>query len=343
MIDSAKRRKIRVIVIGCGTQTQKDHIPAIFRRDELEIVALVDTDKSILKALSSELNIDAYTSAEKAIDKTRPDVALVSVPHNAYLPILNMLAKKSVATLKEKPLAMNFSEAQEIIDLYAKNKTYLQICVQRRFSDLYETTRNLILKIGKMYSIYIEYTLSLSAKEMASGWRSDRRFSGGGATLDMGYHVIDLLTYLFGTPDRIYGQINYNSIGEGYTIDDTMKAMMTYRREINTNIVVTKIYNQKNEKVRIFGSDGSVYVDGRKVTLFDKDKNEIESHTFSSKQSEVDRQLDYFINNHSNSTLLASGHNKILTDQLKNMLIIDSIYQSDNEKKVIKLNEGDNE
>jgi len=49
----------------------------------------------------------------------------------------------------------------------------------------------------------------------------------------MGYHIIDLLTYIFGLPDELYAQLNYNSVGKGYTIDDTMKALMTFDNHIN--------------------------------------------------------------------------------------------------------------
>ena len=332
---------LKTIIVGLGNQAQKDHIPAVLRRKDLRIVALVDTNRTVLKTISDRLDIKPFTDVREALKKTKPDIAIVSVPHNKYLSILELLAKNHVATLKEKPLSMSFAEAEKVINLYKTNNTYLQICVQRRFSDLYETVAKLILEIGNIYSIYIEYTLNLTAEDMASGWRADKNKSGGGAVIDMGYHIIDLLTYLFDIPDRIYAQVNYNSIGGGYTIDDTMKAMMTFKNQINTNIVVTKIYNQKNEKVRIFGSEGSVYVDGRKVTLFDKDKNEIESHIFNSKQHEVDRQLDYFVNNYKNDGLSNKGADKLLGDQKKNMWVIDTIYKSNSTRKVINLKKED--
>lgn len=318
----------------------KDHIPAVLRRDDLEIIAVVDKDKELSKSIGKELNVQYFAETSCAISDTKPDLALVCVPHNAYFEILEILAKNHVATLKEKPLAMTYIEAKKIIGLYQSNNTYLQICVQRRFSKLYETTKKLVQEVGNIYSMYVEYTLSLKAEDMKTGWRADKKISGGGAAIDMGYHIIDLLTYIFGLPDKLYAQLNYNSVGKGYTIDDTMKALMTFDNHINANIVVTKIFNQKNEKIRIFGDKGSVYVDGRTVVLFDSEKNEIESYTYNSKDHEMDQQLEFFVNNYNDKKMTNIKNNKLLSDQEKNMLIIDAIYKSGEEEQVIRFNEG---
>jgi len=211
------------------------------------------------------------------------------------------------------------------------------VCVQRRFSRLYETTKKLLESIGNVHSVSVEYSLNLNAHDMASGWRANRLVSGGGAALDMGYHSIDLLTYVFGAPDKVYAQLSYNSLGGDYSIDDTMKAMMTYADgKINANVTVTKISNRKSESIRIYGSEGSVLVDGRTVCLYDKDSNEVESHSFNSKQHEVDEQLDQFIDACMQDKGLDTKDQNFI-DQLSNMRTIDAIYKSHASGKVMNL------
>lgn len=105
---------------------------------------------------------------------------------------------------------------------------------------------------------------------------------------------------------------------------------MMFNQTINANITITKVFNQKSERVRIFGDKGSVSLDGRKVTLFDSHKNELESYTFNLKDDEIDRQLDFFVANCSNER-----NGKLLVDQLKNTIIVDAIYRSHEEKTVV--------
>lgn len=313
----------------------KDHIPAILQNEELNIVGVVEPNSAIAERTAKELGIPAYSSISDIKDFSGINLAIVCVPHNQYLPILKVLAENRVATLKEKPLGMTLNEAKEIVDLYKKNNTFLQICVQRRFSKLYDTAKELLNRIGNIYSLYAEYTLNLkSMSPETQGWRADVKISGGGAALDLGYHTIDLLTYLFGTPDIIYAKLNYNSLSNDYTIDDTLKAMMTYDNgRINGNILTTKIFLRKGERIRIFGSKGAVYLDNRKVTLFDRDLKELEIHQFTSKDGEVESQLKHFVDKASAGFRYDSN----LKDQMTDMRVIDAIYKSDRTGESVRL------
>lgn len=328
--------KLKIIVIGLGRQMTKDHIPSILRRHDLEIVAVVDKNLELAEQVGKKLHVAYFAETKLAIDQTAPHVALVSVPHNAYFEILKTLAENHVATLKEKPLAMTFEEGQKILNLYQASNTYLQVCVQRRFSKLYEKAKSLIDQVGVIYSIYIEYCLSLTAEDMKSGWRADKGMSGGGAVIDMGYHVIDLLTYILGAPDKVYAQLNYNSVGEGYTIEDTMKALMTFDNHINANIVITKVFNKKNEKIHILGNKGSLFINDGEVIMYGSDGVELESHTFIPNDDEIDQQLDYFLESYKKGSTSKTANDKLLSDQMLNMMIIDAIYESSKEEKVIK-------
>ncbi len=333
----SKAKVLKVMIVGLGVQAQKDHIPAIIRRKDVKIVALVDNNEQTLSSCNETIGTNVFQDIRSAVLATSPDLAIVSVPHNQYFEILEVLAANKIATLKEKPFAVTYAEASEIINLYNTHDTYLQICVQRRFSKLYETTKKLLDSIGNVYSVDVEYSLNLNAQDMASGWRANRLISGGGAALDMGYHSIDLLTYIFGVPDKVYAQLSYNSLGNDYSIEDTMKAMMTYADgKINANVIVTKISQQKGETVRIHGSEGSVIVDGRTVRLFDKDSSEVETHSFISKQHEVDSQLDEFISAGMRGAGLDTKDQGFI-DQLSNMRTIDAIYKSHASNKVVRL------
>jgi predicted dehydrogenase len=326
----------KIILIGLGKQMIKDHYVAVKKRIDLDIVAFVDVNSNSYEQNLSDTNIPFFSNLEHTIKITNPDCAIVCVPHNQYLNILSILAKNKIATLKEKPFAVNFEEAKSLLEIFQKNKTYLQICVQRRFSNLYKIMKEKIEDIGEVYSLYAEYMLSLkSLDKSALGWRSNIDISGGGATLDLGYHTIDLVTNLFGKPDKLYAQLNFNSLDQDYTIDDSAKVMLTYNDKINANLMITKIYLKKTERIRIFGQKGYVTLDDRTVNLLNREGEILESHSFNTKNIEVDMQLDYFIKNLFHHELNIIENNPALKDQFINMEIIDSIYKSHKNNQVI--------
>lgn len=335
--------QLGVMLVGLGNQTIKDHLPAVLRRQDLRLVAVVDPAEPARQQAQARCQYPVISTAsvEDALSQVQPDCAIVAVPHNQYIPVLEPLAESRVPVLKEKPIATSEAEATDLLRLFQKNDTYIQICVQRRFSKLYDQAASLITDIGPIYSIYAEYTLNLKALgSEALGWRADRRISAGGATMDLGYHTIDLLTSLFGLPDHIFARLNFNSLPGDYTIDDSMKAMMTYHGTINANILTTKIFGKKGERIRIFGVDGFVFVDDRLVRRLDRDLNPIETHEYTNKQHEVDRQLDHFLRSRNRPELLDSREDPALRDQLRNMRIIDAIYRSHETTSVVQLDQG---
>ncbi|NOD93851.1 Gfo/Idh/MocA family oxidoreductase [Ruegeria sp. HKCCD4884] len=325
-----------ISIIGLGRQTVKDHLPALYESDKFTVSGVYDVNKERMSEVCEEFGFRPFYSLEELVLE-KPDCALVCVPHSKYFEILKMLASSGIHTLKEKPLAMTLQEASKILDLYTSNETILQVCVQRRFSKLYNATKELIPQIGKVYSLYAESTLNLESLDISKlGWRADASISGGGATLDLGYHMIDLVNFLFGLPDRVYAQLNYNSLPGDYDIDDSAKLMFQIGN-INCNAMITKIFYKKCERIRIFGTEGFIWIDDRTVSLVDRKYQVIENHTFRPKDIEVREQINSFFDNVLSGSEAYWRNDNVISDQILNMQFIDAIYRSHSEKSVVTL------
>ncbi|MGH8933230.1 MAG: Gfo/Idh/MocA family protein [Egibacteraceae bacterium] len=75
------------------------------------------------------------------------------------------------------------------------------VTLQRRFNPIYTTFCQLYDQIGRPFVLDAEYTVYTD--DPASGWRGDVSLAGGGCIIDMGYHMIDMLLWYFGLPDRV--------------------------------------------------------------------------------------------------------------------------------------------
>ncbi|MGW2540182.1 Gfo/Idh/MocA family protein [Kitasatospora sp. NPDC001574] len=61
-------------------------------------------------------------------------------------------------------------------------------------------------QIGTPFLIDGQYTFHTD--DPGAGWRGDVSQAGGGCIIDMGYHIVDLLLWYFGMPNRIiYGAL----------------------------------------------------------------------------------------------------------------------------------------
>jgi predicted dehydrogenase len=101
----------------------------------------------------------------------------------------------------EKPLALNGEEARQIAAVVERQGVQLGLTFNFRFVPALMRARQLIEEglLGEVYSFRAEY-LHTGYQDPARpmSWRMRRELSGGGALVDLGSHVIDLIRHLLG-------------------------------------------------------------------------------------------------------------------------------------------------
>lgn len=322
---------IQVAVIGLGHQAVTDHIPAIMESKNHELTAVVDSNPEKIVQYSKEYNTSGFTFVTELLKNKKVDIAIVAVPHHAYLGIIKELAESKVHIIKEKPFATSPDEAMEIWNLIQTNKVFLGVTLQRRFNPIYQTFHQLKNRIGKIYSIEGRYTLNVS--RLDDGWRSSKSASGGGALIDMGYHYIDLLVWYMGLPVSVMAMMTRgNRNGQIYDVEDTVHLMFDYKLNCNHeertvgHFVISRNYSKKEESITVCGTDGIIELQRGQVRRLTPAGEEIESLQRSGGwPSAALDQLDFF-------TRAIQGHPDAqydLTQHFQHVAIIQAAYESD--------------
>ena len=214
LIDASLRMKhaatrtapVRMAVVGfCGHQGA-EYVRAAGAIDEIEIVTLVDVD-SAAGAKAEQLGLPVYGDVHTMLAQHAVDVAVVTVPHSEHVATTRALLEAGCHVLKEKPLAPSRSEAIELVQCAnAAERAVLTLTQRPLRSDFRQLFRSLE-KIGHPYLISYNYALDFPAPSL--GWRGQADLALGGVLLDMGYHVIDIFTHLFGAPEEIHASRHY--------------------------------------------------------------------------------------------------------------------------------------
>lgn len=150
-----ERETIRVGVIGLGRQSLNDHIPAVLRQNNLQIVGAVDTDEAAHRNFQNSFPdlkdiAKLFTKIGDLIDMGI-DIAIVALPHNQYLETCGFLAKNKIPFMKEKPFARSLDEAVAIARIPDIEK-YCFTCTQRRFNPLYQKAHVRLKSFGRLAS-----------------------------------------------------------------------------------------------------------------------------------------------------------------------------------------------
>jgi predicted dehydrogenase len=195
------RSRARIAIIGCGAVVERLHGPALTAladRGQVEVVALCDPDPSRLSALADAFPRAAALSTPAAVPSTRPDLALVASPAGLHAGQTIALLNAGIHVLCEKPIATTVVDAELMIAAAARARRVLAVGLFRRFFPSTRLVRDLVLggRLGAFESGAIVETGGFHWP-----FRSTAAFlpalTPGGILLDIGVHVLDLLTWWF--------------------------------------------------------------------------------------------------------------------------------------------------
>jgi len=174
----------------------------------------------------------------------------------------------------EKPLAMNLSEARQIIDTANSHpKLISQITFEYRYHPAMMRAKQLIDKgfLGRVYSaraLYLHSGNSDSARPMY--WKLEKKYCGGGSLFDLGSHVIDITRFLLGDFKKIFAELEiftkqrpvFEKSDEFCSVEVDDLAILLFEMENGAigTIEATKVATGANDEFRIeiHGEKGAI-------------------------------------------------------------------------------------
>ncbi|MFC2998137.1 Gfo/Idh/MocA family protein [Acinetobacter sichuanensis] len=222
------KQKIRCILLGLGNQGC-EHLAAAIDHPDVEIVAGVDSSTERHTLIAKQfpmLNLTFFSQLEDIVSSGFIfDALILALPHHAYEPIWHKLLDLQKPMLKEKPLGRDYQEAKYFMQSAKLAKCGLRTAIQRRnhasYKFLFDYLKQHHLTVTELHA---HLHLGKSGKKSTStehNWREDRRYAGGGALLDAGYHLIDLIQFLVGDFDVISSTMwNGQQADNGKDIED---------------------------------------------------------------------------------------------------------------------------
>ncbi|WP_037913286.1 Gfo/Idh/MocA family protein [Actinacidiphila yeochonensis] len=286
--------KRRAAVIGLGHQAVDDHLPGLLDSIRAELVAVCDSNPTTLRERQEQLQVAAFTLPSDLLDAVKPDFVIVAVPHHAGRAVIKECAKRGVHVLKEKPFATSLAEARELAQICQAGQIELMVTLQRRFNPIYTSVLGLLDQIGTPFLIDGQYTFHTD--HPGAGWRGDIKQAGGGCIIDMGYHLIDLLLWYFGLPNRILAEFSAAAVpGAGYDAEDTAVIQLGYDTDLYGSVLLSRWAAPKTEKLRVVGTRGSVLLTKGQVQRLDLNGTVVEELARPhAPVSAATAQIDYF-------------------------------------------------
>ncbi len=211
---------IRIAVSGFG-YIGRHHCRAIRSVPECDLTAVVDTDPNKRKAFVGEFGVDrVYSEIGALISDGTADALVVATPNCFHAPLAIEALRAGVHVMVEKPMAMNASEAQQMLTAAESSGAVLMVAHCWRFD---KEVRWLKAQVdsGKLGRILRTKGYGVHVHWGPAGWFTSKTLAGGGALADMGIHAMDTARYLLGdpVPKTVYARIG--TYYKDYDVDDT--------------------------------------------------------------------------------------------------------------------------
>jgi predicted dehydrogenase len=192
---SVQEKRVRVLLVGCGAMGGQHHLPWLLESPDVGLVGVVTTHPVAVQGYRTPV----YVSLERALEELRPELSIIATPHNLHFAQAMRCLQSGSHVLVEKPLALQFNEAEAVVEFAEKNHRLLLVDLQRRyeaFAAIFNECRSSGL-LGKIEFVHGLFAHRFSSHDL-DGWRSDPNQAGAGILDDSGMHLLDLLLYCSG-------------------------------------------------------------------------------------------------------------------------------------------------
>lgn len=344
---------INTAILSFGLSGRVFHGPWLDLHPGFNLYGAWERSKSVIKDFYP--NAKSFSTLDDLLADEAIELVVVNTPNYTHYEFTKKALEAGKHVIVEKPFTNNFKEAEELAALAKTKGLHLSVFQNRRWDSDFKTVKKVMQEglLGEIVEAEIHfdrYNPALSPKQ-----HKETPGPGTGVVHDLGPHIIDQALHLFGMPEALFADLR--TLRESSQIVDYMDVLFYYPK-VRLRLKSGYFVKEPLPGFILHGRNGSFLkpradvqepdmVAGKRPNATDwgiepniaegilhvvKDGEEIRQHVPTLQGN----YMDYF-----NGVYEAFTQNKPLPvtaeDGLKVMRIIDAIFESNEQKKVVTL------
>ena len=328
--------KIRWGILSTAKIGREKVIPAMQNGNYCSIDAIASRDKEQAAAVAAALGIPkSYSSYEALLNDEDIDAVYIPLPNHLHVPWAIKALEANKHVLCEKPIGLSANEAKQL-QLAASQKPGLKVmeAFMYRFHPQWQHAKKMVQDgaIGKLKTIQSFFSYY---NDDAGNIRNQQGIGGGGL-MDIGCYGISLSRFIFDEePNSVTAMLELDPVLQ---VDRMASGMLNFTNGTASFTCSTQLVSY--QRANIFGTEGRIEIE-IPFNAPPGDATKIWLHT--SKGTEeimfdaVDQysiQGDLFSKAILDNTEVPTD----LQDAINNMIVIDAMFKSSAEGKIISIN-----
>ena len=249
-------------VIGAGGFAYNRSLPAFLEAEHFELGAIMTTNRESLERSAEKFDISpehCYSNADKLLDDPDVEAVYISTPVHTHYELTMKAFERGKHVLSEKPLGKSTTEAEKMAEAADRAGVKLGVAFHLRFHVLHQKAKKLI-ENGRMGNVNLIRTQNhMNYPEIAGAWRQNPDISGGGGpSIDVGSHHIDLMCYLCGSDPAEITAVAGNQLHQ-YSVEDISVIILKF--ENGTIGMMDLSWNTPNRynMFEVLGTEATLY------------------------------------------------------------------------------------
>ena len=213
------------------------HRETIENIDGLKVAGIYDIAQE-RKNYAAEVGVHSYHSLEELLADERIDIVLVSTPNDLHKPIAIQAMRAGKNVVSEKPVTLNSSDLQEMMDVSKETGKLFTVHQNRRWDEDFLTMKK-IYEEGQLGEVHRIESRVHGSRGIPGDWRQEKEH-GGGMVLDWGVHLLDQMLQMMGSVKlkKVYAtvtNITNTMVDDGFTAQLTFENGVEFFVEVGTS------------------------------------------------------------------------------------------------------------
>jgi UDP-N-acetyl-2-amino-2-deoxyglucuronate dehydrogenase len=219
----------------------------------------------------ARFGVPCETSYEALLAREDVDVVCICTPSGLHAEQAIVAAHAGKHALVEKPMALRVADADAMIAAFNGANRRLGIVLQRRADPVFRAVRNAIEagQLGKLTlgSVTVPYYREQSYYDSAD-WRGTWTLDGGGALMNQGIHLLDLLVWYLGEVAEV--RASMATLAHQIEVEDSIVATLRFASGALGSIAATTAAAPGfPHRVEVYGERGGVQMEGEGVARWE--------------------------------------------------------------------------
>ena len=272
----SENKVYRTALIGCGNISQ-NHLLALSALENVEIVALCDVRPERAEHRRDEFakNAAIYTDWKQMLKEAHPDAVHILTPHYLHAEMAIYALSLDIHVLLEKPAAVSFQEADQLLAAEKASKGRITVCFQNRLLPAMQEMKRRVECYGPPLGGRAMVSWYRDSVYYSDEWHGKKALECGGVVINQAIHTLDLLLWYCGRPTAVWASIANRHLPGKIEVEDSCDALLSFESGIRGHFSATTAYVTdspnfvevlcRDHRLHLYGSE--LYDNGERIPL----------------------------------------------------------------------------